>query len=253
MSKSILGDYKIVSGTTALALEARDHLIKVAEAYWNEQDLRWAFPYVYALVTNEIITKVRAEAFEAPDALLHWVVNFYELYVLNLNSYVQTGKCESPWYDAFTKPKELRGDLPWGARSSAAFIVGMYAHIKSDLPRALAYVHLKFWPDKDYDSLKPDFDSLNQIVFPAVMEQMAAGKTQIIPSVVLAVPDLIRRAMMDKYAEDAGLNYEREVAWKLGWTYASHRLLKKQVPQMPKGEAVTAPRLEKKTDEKGKK
>lgn len=246
MAKSILGEYKIMSGTTNSAIQARDHLATVAKTYWEKQDLRWAFPYVYALVTNEIVVKVRAKSFKEPQALLHWVVNFYELYVLNLNSFVQTGDCESPWHDAFTKPNELDPARPWGARSSAAFIVGMYAHIKSDLPRALAYVHLKFWPKRKYDSLKPDFDSLNQIVFPAVMDQMASGGTQIIPSTVMALPAGLRRFIMDQYAKDAGLNLEREVAWKLGLTYASHPALGKQVPDMPSGTTVTAPRLEKK-------
>ena len=172
-----------------LAGQVADQLQIAAETFWYRKDLKWAFPYVYCLVTKEIVKQAAGGAFGSNSLVLRWISNFYELYALNLNSFVKTGAAEDPWMTAFTSPTTLRPDQPFGARSTAAFIVGMFAHIRSDLPRALAFIFLKFYstdlnpppgasgppvPAGNYDDAKGDFDAMNKKVFPAVIDQVAA-------------------------------------------------------------------------------
>ena len=77
----------------------------------------------------------------------------------------------------------------------------MYAHIRQDLHLALAYVFLKFYRNNNgsdahkatvFDVFKADFDVMNTVVFPHVMEQVARGEV-IIPSISLPIPKATAR------------------------------------------------------------
>lgn len=233
MGFSVMSQYKVIDGNAGTAAQ----LQQAAEVFWNRRDLKWAFPYVYCLVTKEIIKQ--SGVFNSSALAFRWVANFYEFYVLNLNAFVNGGSAEDPWMTAFTAPNTLRIDQPWGARSAAAFVLGMFAHIKSDLPRALAFIYLKFYsrdippqggigppvPASSYDDAKGDFDTMNQKVFPAVMNQVAAGRTDVIPSIGTLLPDDWRNGLLGmfeggKSVYKDGLPRERETSWRLGKTYA---------------------------------
>lgn len=224
-SSPLAGKYGVVIGNKDNSTKVRDELKKIAKYYTDQNDLRWSFPYVYSLVTNEVIKNYDQGVFKGGDAILHWVANFYELYVLNLQAFINTGKAESPWQTVFTESEKLLKDpRPWGARSAATFILGMFAHIKSDLPRALAYVFLKFYRNLpntatgqswSYDDLKPDFDIMNTTVFPNVINQVTKDGV-VLPGITNVWP-----SFRDWYLEQRlPLTNERESAWKVGRAYS---------------------------------
>jgi hypothetical protein len=256
-----MNQYKVVDGDIAIAREVADQLETAARTFWSQKDLKWAFPYVYCLVTHELIKQVGAGTFDSGGRVFRWIGNFYELYVLNLNSFVNRGVAEPPWMDAFTQPYRLRPFDPFGARSLAAFILGMYAHIKSDLPRALAFIYLKFYsPDRpmptpgaagplgpgdscSYNDAKSDFDTMNNRVFPAVMRQMAAGGTGIIPGITDSLPDGFQDGLLGYFADRSGLPSERATAWDLGAAYAADPRVKDTATQLQITDAITPVRI----------
>jgi hypothetical protein len=108
----------------------------------------------------------------------------------------------------------------------------MFAHIRGDLPRAISYVFLKFYgiPKKinsktgrvfEHDDFKSDFDIMNIKVFPAVIDQMAKSRTDIIPSISRLVPQALGIKIFNSFAEDRGLMRERDEAWKFSRQWSS--------------------------------
>jgi len=261
MGISIMNQYRVVDGDAGVAGQVASQLQAAAETFWNRKDLKWAFPYVYCLVTKEIVKQVGTGALGSGDLVLRWIANFYELYALNLNSFLKTSAAEDPWMTAFTSPATLRPDQPFGARSTAAFIVGMFAHIKSDLPRALAFIYLKFYspeakappggigppvPVVSYDSFKGDFDAMNQKVFPSVINQVAAGRRDLIPNVTTYLPDGVRTALANAVSGgwdqvyNKSLPQEREEAWQVGKLYTENALVKDTASKLPVATGVTS-------------
>ncbi len=231
----LAGKYRVIDGNLVTCTTVRGELGAAAEAFAARNELTWAFPYVYALVTNEMLQQ--QSAFKYTGTVLRWISNFYELYALNLNIWLGGGQAEEPWQTAFTQPNTLRTDQPWGARSLAAFILGMYAHIKSDLPRAIAYVYIKFYfgrtaeDGSNYElrQFKVDYDRMNDAIFPKVMESIVQGKTQIIPSLTAVLPDSWRAGLLQWYADRSGLEAERENAWIVAEAYAAAPEIQKNV------------------------
>jgi len=259
MGFSALDRYKIVNGNVDIAKQVMTQLQITATTFWYRKDLNWAFPYVYCLVTNEIIRQAAAGTFQSQTRAFRWIANFYELYILNLNCYLSGGDAESPWMTAFKAPATLRPSDPWGARSVAAFIVGMFAHIKSDLPRVLAFIYLKFYspnsgqPDPDivgppspsaaYQDGKTDYDVMNEKVFPTVMNQMAMGSTQIIPEITTILPDPIRNGFLNFFADRSRLPRERADAWTVGQAYAADMRVQETVTQFQVTKTITPVRF----------
>jgi subtilisin family serine protease len=221
-----LGQYAVVLGGRENAVAARDGLLWIAQTFDGRRDLKWAFPYVYAKVTDGVIDAYDQRRFANGDCMLEWVVNFYELYVLNLRHWFEKGVAERPWATAFLGADQLASDpRPWGARSAASFILGMFAHIRSDLPRAIAYVFIKLYRngqkpgttrDWSVDDFKSDFDLLNTAVFPKVIERIGTEGI-VLPGVVNVWP-----AVRDWYMERRlPLAQERESAWTTARRYVA--------------------------------
>lgn len=259
MGFSIMDRYKIVDGDASTAQEVAKQLQSATEKLWYRKDLMWAFPYVYCFVTKEIIKQAAGGTFRSSGLTLRWIANFYEFYVLNLNSFLKTGVAEDPWMTAFLEPRRLRPDQPWGARSAAAFVLGMFAHIKSDLPRAIAFIYLKFYspdsrrppgvtgssmPGANYDDGKVDFDNMNQKVFPAVIDQVAASRTDIIPSISTVLPDGFRDGLLGFFAGGRAvykesLPKEREAAWQVGKLYTQDARVQDTATKIPVSRTIT--------------
>jgi hypothetical protein len=261
MGVSIMNRYKVVDGDAGIAGQVAGQLQITAETFWYRKDLKWAFPYVYCLVTKEIVKQGAGGAFASNSLVLRWIANFYELYVLNLNSFVKTGAAEDPWMTAFTSPMVLRPDQPFGARSTAAFILGMFAHIRSDLPRALAFIFLKFnspeanappggigppVPEFNYDDAKGDFDAMNSKVFPAVIDQVAAGRRDLIPNITTYLPDDVRNGLANAFSGGWDLVYnkslplERENAWQVGKLYTQNAQVKDTANKLSVVKTITS-------------
>jgi hypothetical protein len=234
--------YELVFSNEQTVKEVRDHLAAIADTFWMRRDVKWAFPYVYALVTNEVLRQSKLGKFRS-NQILHWVANFYQLYVWNLNSFLQTQKAEQHWVAAFTVPFGLRAE-PWGAQSAFGFIVGMFAHIALDLPRALALTHLKFAARERYSTAKDDFDILNTVVFPTAMREVAKGGTEMVPGSIRLLPEGIGDWLLSSYSrETLGLEKLRDLAWKYGNGLSWNSKLREEVVRMPVVRKVMVPWL----------
>lgn len=237
--------YRIIDSDLNITVKVRDNLTDLAKVFWSRRDLKWAFPYVYALVTHSVIHQFNASRFIFGQQVLRLVGNFYELYALNLQQWLTNNNAEDPWKIAFRSPDYMRPYDPWGARSMAVLLLSMYAHIRSDLPRALAYVFLKFYANGNnpmagrqyvFDDFKDDFNIMNKTVFPKVMDEIAKGNSQIIPSITTLIPSEWRYTLFNKRVD---LEKEREDAWQTGKIYSSHPAVQQLVFGLSIANSVT--------------
>ena len=213
-------DYCPVKGTRQLAAQVMQELDRIATHYKNASDLKWAFPYVYARVTEEVLRYADNSWFGAAnDAMFDWIVNFYEFYVINLKRWEDNQTAETPWLKTFLLAQAMRSRVnasTWPQLSLEAFMLGMYAHIRSDLPRALAATHIAFHEQRypDRATLRPPYDILNDQVFRNVVVKKLPG-SGIVPSAISALPEDQAYAVMDKFYFAVSVERFRQEAWRM--------------------------------------
>lgn len=108
----------------------------IADRLAGVEDPKQWFARVYQYVTEEQLAHLRAGRADNPEWVLRLIPRFHQLYLKNLTAFERGEPTEKPWAKAWGLAERA------GASGSAedmmkALLLGVAAHIESDLPRAL--------------------------------------------------------------------------------------------------------------------
>lgn len=148
--------------------ETRNHQIATATQLEAAKDMKYWFARVYSLVTEyEIEACVVEKRFRYPHLILMLVQAFDDTYMKNLDARRAGQRTEPNWREAFDSAESRQWDsVLSGAAIKNALLPSMQAHIRFDLPRAIAFVvndYRRFVPEFTPDDLKPDFDAMKEV------------------------------------------------------------------------------------------
>jgi hypothetical protein len=142
-------------------------------------DMKYWFARVYQFVTEEELKQVDGGLYEYPLMKLQEVLAFHATYKRNLDSWRAGAKTgvEPNWAKAFAAAEALNAGSYVRPRSMEvmdALLPSMQAHIRFDLPRAIAQVYLDNYasiPGLSISLFKKDFDAMN-IVFQRASDRL---------------------------------------------------------------------------------
>jgi Family of unknown function (DUF5995) len=145
---------------------------QAADAAALKGDMKYWFARVYQFVTEEELKQVDAGRYEYPLMKMQEVLAFHATYQRNLDSWRagRTADVEPNWAKAFAAAEAMNTGSYLQPRSMEildALLPAMQAHIRFDLPRAIAQVYLDDYahiPGMSISLFKKDFDAMN-IVF----------------------------------------------------------------------------------------
>src|ERR1041385_8294049 len=69
----LAGKYRVVDASVGTCIDVRNQLGVAAEVFLARNELLWAFPCVYALVTHEVLEAYNQGAFQGEVVVLRWV------------------------------------------------------------------------------------------------------------------------------------------------------------------------------------
>ncbi|HEX2691093.1 MAG TPA: DUF5995 family protein [Kofleriaceae bacterium] len=156
------------------ALHARLLAIAAEQlAYANslKGDMKYWFAKVYYFVTTHEIEAIDAGVYLYPHMKMQEVALFHAAYKVNLDAW-QAGnkdKVEAHWKKAFEAADSEQGGTWYKPRSMElmhALLPSMQAHIRFDLPRALAtcfVLHYAGIPGTGMSDFKADFDTMGPV------------------------------------------------------------------------------------------
>lgn len=160
--------------TAYAALRARVVAIRAEQlAYVNglKGDMKYWFARVYYFVTTHELAAIDAGTYLYPHMKMEEVAQFHAAYKANIDAW-QAGnksKVEAHWKKAFESAERENGGTWYKPRSMelmAALLPSMEAHIRFDLPRAIAacYVlHYAGIPGTSINDFKRDFDAMGPV------------------------------------------------------------------------------------------
>ncbi len=220
------------------------NLLKVqntrAETMKNNQgevtDFRYWFTKVYSFVTENELKFADENAYYYPTAVMLDVLYFDKIYQDNLEA--ASKDQETHWKAAFQTAKaQKNGAVPLEIGQIVLSLVShMLAHIRFDLPRALA------WTMQDYekrfgakpDDLKPDFFSMSGVFDNATRQMIPEMQTQLEKKGLLSMVDQqLLKIMLDGNMLDyamsnllgADMRLERLEAWERMETMRSQNVI----------------------------
>jgi hypothetical protein len=134
-------------------------------------DMKYWFAKVYYWVTTRELEFIAAGTYQYPHMKLQEVIAFHTTYRTNLDAW-QAGnkaKVEAQWRAAFAAAEDQQGGttyLPRSAEILFALLPSMQAHIRIDLPRAIAacfVTHYAGIPGASMGDFRPDFDAMGPV------------------------------------------------------------------------------------------
>ena len=131
---------------------------EIAERLAAAGDPKQWFAYVYVLVTEEQLAHLDRGLVDHPEWVLRLLPRFHAYYTDNLARFVRDpASAEEPWRKAWSCAES--GDpLRTPLRVVKGLLLGVAAHIESDLPRALAEVYCQHFQDRcDYVRFRADY------------------------------------------------------------------------------------------------
>jgi len=165
----------------------RDELLERATALKDADDLKWLFAKTYYYVTKFEIENVEAGDYLYPHMKMQEVIHFYGTYERNLDAW-EAGKedeVESNWKVAFEAAEDMNDGSWWRTRSheiTYALLPSIEAHVRFDLPRAIAAVYQTHYagiPGASLGAFKADFFAMagvferaSEAVGPEIEEDM---------------------------------------------------------------------------------
>ena len=179
LSFPIAGGYKyqllpINPNAAYAALHARVLAIQaeqLAYAISLRGDMKYWFAKVYYFVTTHEIRSIDAGIYQYPHMKMQEVVHFHAAYKTNLDAWRagNKDKVEAHWKKAFGAAESEQGGTWYKPRSIElmnALLPSMQAHIRFDLPRALAacfVLHYAGIPGTEMGDFKSDFDGMGPV------------------------------------------------------------------------------------------
>jgi len=137
----------------AVLAEQRDIADRLAGA---DDPKRW-FARVYQYVTEEQLAHLDTGRVDNPEWVLRLIPRFHELYRRNLLAFERGAPTEEPWRKAWGLA-ERAGQTGSSAQMMKALLLGVAAHIESDLPRALRRTYAEDFADRvDYVYFRADY------------------------------------------------------------------------------------------------
>ena len=131
-------------------------------------DMRYWFARVYSFVTQYTLEDVDAGKYQYPHMKLQQIVHFHETYQRNLEAWEagQRAKVESNWQAAFAAADDADSILGASKSIGNALLPSMEAHIRLDLPRAIAaayQLHYVDIPGASLDAFQRDFYAMGAV------------------------------------------------------------------------------------------
>jgi hypothetical protein len=144
---------------------------QAADAAAIKGDMKYWFARVYSFVTKRELDQVDAGTYEYPLMKMQEVIAFHSTYKRNLD-HQRAGRksaVEPNWKKAFASAEAMNGGSYLRTRSleiMAALLPSMQAHIRFDLPRAIAQCYLDNYasiPGVSLSLFKKDYDAMNVV------------------------------------------------------------------------------------------
>jgi hypothetical protein len=134
-------------------------------------DMKYWFAKVYYFVTDNVLKTIDAGAYEYPIATLQETIAFHATYRKNLDAWRagKSGEVESNWKIAFGEAESVNGGSWYRTRAQeilSALLPSMQAHIRFDLPRAIASVYETNYggiPGISLSTFRADFDRMGPV------------------------------------------------------------------------------------------
>jgi Family of unknown function (DUF5995) len=199
-----------------------------AEAMKDEKtgvvdDYKYWFTKVYSYVTENMLEFIEQGTFYYPTAVLHDVLYFDKIFADNLKA--PDSKREDHWRTAWnTASKQQNNTLPFDTGEVVlSLVAGMLAHIRFDLPRALAWVardyHEKFDAkihdlQHDFFSMSGVFDNATRDMVPTIITEMRRKGLNLDANMVRVMDwgNWMNLAMREGL--NADMSTERLLAWE---------------------------------------
>jgi hypothetical protein len=165
----------------AQCLAVRDEQLTTANALRG--DMKYWFAKVYHFVTRNMIRAADAGTFSYPHAVFLEVLAFHATYHHNLSEWRagHIGNVEENWRIAFREAEDVNDGSWYRTRAQeilSALLPSMQAHIRFDLPRAIAAVYERNYDGLpgaspalfhgDFDRMGPVFDQANADIQPEI-------------------------------------------------------------------------------------
>jgi Family of unknown function (DUF5995) len=172
-------DYRLIPinpNASFLALKQRCEQVKAeqlahATRLKKADDLKWLFAKVYHYVTRFELANVDNGAYLYPHMAMQEVILFHATYEQNLQRWEQGKKdqVEANWKVAFQAAEDMNDGSWWRARSheiTYALLPSIQAHIRFDLPRAIAAAydtHYRGIPGASLGAFRADFFAMGDV------------------------------------------------------------------------------------------
>jgi hypothetical protein len=160
----------------ARCVAAREEQLAYADSLRG--DMKYWFAKVYYYVTSNVIRSAETGSFEYPIAVLQETLAFHATYKRNLDAW-RAGRAtevESNWKVAFGEAESVNDGSWYRTRAQeilSALLPSMQAHIRFDLPRAIAAVYEGNYaglPGLTIGAFHPDFDRMAPIFEAATVQ-----------------------------------------------------------------------------------
>ena len=136
----------------------------------------------------------------------------------------------------------MDAELTWGRRSVAALLLSLLTHFRSDIPRALACVFIRWLTgegaDRGNQGLRHDFEVLTNGAYARALRDLISG-SELQPGIVLAIPLEFRRELVSYYAGPSALSRARSEAWESARGITRDREVVKLVRALPVRASIT--------------
>lgn len=140
-----------------------------AERLKAAHDMKYWFARVYEYVTENEIAAIRARRYMYPHMKMQEVIGFQQTYMANLNAWEHGAKqqVESNWQAAFAaaESSSMTGSV-FGWDIKNALLPSMQAHIRFDLPRAIASAYATNYsgiPNTTIGDFHADFEAMGPV------------------------------------------------------------------------------------------
>jgi hypothetical protein len=165
----------------AQCVAVRDEQLATANSLRG--DMKYWFAKVYHFVTRNILDAAAAGTFAYPMAVFQEVLAFHATYARNLDEWRagHIANVEHNWRVAFREAEDVNDGSWYRTRAQeilSALLPSMQAHIRFDLPRAIASVYERNYDGlpgvsmplfhADYERMGPVFDRANANLQPEI-------------------------------------------------------------------------------------
>lgn len=157
--------------TSFAALKARCDALEVehqATAEGLKGDGKYWFARVYHFVTHYTLRDIEAGVYSYPHMKMQQIVHFHGTYASNLAAWTagDLANVEANWREAFSQAEDSGSILGASKSAGNALLPSIEAHVRLDLPRAIAAaydLHYAGIPGASLNSFRADFFAMSSV------------------------------------------------------------------------------------------